>query len=467
MAFSTVQFLFVFLPLCLAVYYLLPRRLRPLVLAGFTAVFFAWAGVRATLLLLVFAAANWLWGLLLQRRPHKALLALGVVGDVALLLLYKYAAFFATSVNAALPGALPVIQLALPLGLSFYVFTAIGYLVDVYAGRCQALRSPVRFFVFLCFFGHGPSGPIVRCGQQAPQLAALCEKGRTTPALFCYGIKRFCYGLAKKAIIADQLALIYGKVTAVPAATLPAPLLLLGYAAFMLQLYYDFSGYSDMAIGIGAFFGLDLPENFDYPYLSRSISEYWRRWHMTLTGWFRDFVYIPLGGSRRGTARTSLNLLVVFTLTGLWHGAAWQYVVFGLVHGTLCCIERLFLRKALDRLPLLGHLYTITALLLSLTIFGAPGLGEGLAALQGILTWQTGVAGYTLAAFADTKLLAILAVAVLLCGPLQALCPKWREDLRSKEPFGLPTMAVLFALLFFGIMRVTAGTYSAFIYFQF
>ena len=219
------------------------------------------------------------------------------------------------------------------------------------AGRVEPARNPVRFFVFLAFFGHGPSGPIVRYGQQLPQLDPRAEARRVTLERFCYGIKRLVFGLAKKAVIADQLALIYQRVTSVPAATLPAPILVLGYAAYMMQLYFDFSGYSDMAIGIGAFFGLELPENFNYPYLARTVGEYWRRWHITLSSWFRDYVYIPLGGSRCSTARTCRNLLVVFVLTGLWHGAAWQYVVFGLLHGLLLCAERLGLRSLLEKLP--------------------------------------------------------------------------------------------------------------------
>ena len=236
----------------------------------------------------------------------------------------------------------------------------------------------------------------------------------------------------------------------------------------MMQLYFDFSGYSDMAIGIGEFFGITLPENFDYPYLACSIGEYWRRWHMSLSGWFRDYVYIPLGGSRCRLRRTCLNLLIVFTLTGLWHGAAWQYVVFGLLHGLILCAERLGLRRALERLPrFFGHLYTVMVLWLTLVIFGAPGLKEGLAALWGIFTWQSGAKGYTLAAFADAKLLLILAVYFLLCGPLQALRPKLKEALYARKAPSLAGAAGLLALLFFGLMRVTAGTYSAFIYFQF
>lgn len=268
-------------------------------------------------------------------------------------------------------------------------------------------KSPFRFTVFLAFFGHGPSGPIVRYGQQAPQLDP-CGQARCVSAdRFCYGIKRLVLGLAKKAIIADQLALIYAKVAAVPAATLPAPILVLGYTAYMMQLYFDFSGYSDMAIGIGEFFGITLPENFDYPYLACSVGEYWRRWHISLSGWFRDYLYIPLGGSRCRLRRTCLNLLIVFTLTGLWHGAAWQYVVFGLLHGVILCLERLGLGQLLNQMPkFFRHLYTVAVLWATLIIFGAPGLREGLAAWRGILTWQErgprvyagGLCGYQAAA---------------------------------------------------------------------
>lgn len=469
MAFSSVQFLFVFLPLALAAYYLLPRPARNAVLCLFSLVFFAWSGLRGAALLVGLAALNWLGGLALKQIPaKKPLLTLLILADLGVLAVFKYAGFAAESVNALFPGLLPVLAPALPLGISFYVFTAIGYCIDVAAGHVQPARSPLRFFVFLAFFGHGPSGPIVRYGQQAPMLDPRGEPRRVTADRFCYGIKRFVFGLSKKALIADQLALIYQRVTSVPASTVPAPYLVLGYVAYMLQLYFDFSGYSDMAIGIGSFFGLDLPENFDYPYLSQSVGEYWRRWHISLSSWFRDYLYFPLGGSHCSTARTCRNLLIVFILTGLWHGAAWQYVAFGLLHGLLLCLERLGLRRLLEKLPAaVRHLYTVVVLWLTLILFGAPGLAQSLGAWAGIFRWQSGAPGYTLAAFADGKLLLILAAAVLLCGPVQALFPRLKEALYTRKAPGLPMMAGLLVLLFFSLMRVTAGTYSAFIYFQF
>lgn len=469
MAFSSVQFLFIFLPLSLAVYWLLPKALRNGALGAFSLLFFAWAGLKGAAVLLALAALTWLGGLLLEKLPRKKpLLVLLITVHLAVLALFKYAGFAARSVNALVPDLLPVFAPALPLGISFYIFTAIGYLADVANGKVKAARSPFRFFVFLAFFGHGPSGPIVRYDQQLPYLDAKAAERQVSLDRFCYGIKRLVLGLAKKALIADQLALIYARVTSVPAATLPAPALVLGYLAYMMQLYFDFSGYSDMAIGIGEFFGITLPENFEYPYLACSVGEYWRRWHISLSSWFRDYVYIPLGGSRCRLRRTCLNLLIVFALTGLWHGAAWQYVVFGLLHGIILCMERLGLRRALEQLPrLFRHLYTVVLLWLTLVIFGAPGLSEGLAVLKGIFTWQSGAKGYTLAAFADTKLLLILAASFLLCGPVQALCPKLKAALYAKKAPSPAGMAGLLVLLFLGLMRVTAGTYSAFIYFQF
>ena len=257
MAFSSVQFLFIFLPLSLAVYWLLPKALRNGALGAFSLLFFAWAGLKGAAILLALAAVTWLGGLLLEKLSRKKpLLILLIAAHLAVLAAFKYAGFAARSINALVPDLLPVFAPALPLGVSFYVFTAIGYLADVSCGKVAAARSPFRFFVFLAFFGHGPSGPIVRYDQQLPCLDAKAAERQVSLDRFCYGIKRFVLGLAKKAIIADQLALIYSRVTSVPAATVPAPALVLGYLAYMMQLYFDFSGYSDMAIGIGSFFGL-------------------------------------------------------------------------------------------------------------------------------------------------------------------------------------------------------------------
>ena len=469
MGFSSVQFLFVFLPLALAVYHLLPARARNGVLAAFSLLFCLWAGVRYALLLAVFALVHWAFGLALARpaRP-RGLLALAVVLDLALLAFFKYEGFFAANLNALLPGALPVLELALPLGLSFYTFQGISYCVDVARGEVAPERNPLRLYLYLAFFAHVSSGPILRYGDQAAALDPASAQRRVDADRFAYGIKRFVLGLAKKTLIADQLALLHGAVAGTDAAGLPAPALLLGYAAYAVQLYYDFSGYSDMAVGLGEMFGLTMPENFDYPFLSRSVGEFWRRWHITLGAWFRRYLYFPLGGSRCSLPRTCLNLLVVFLATGLWHGAAWQYLAFGLWHGVWICAERLGLSKLLDRLPrAVSHLYLVLVMQVGFVFFGAPGLAQALVALRGILTWQAGAPGMTLAPFADPKLLLLLAAGIALSGPVQALAPRLRSWLRGRAAPGAAGAAVLLLLLLAGIMRSTAGNYTAFIYFQF
>ena len=377
MGFSSVQFLFVFLPLALAVYFVLPARTRNAVLGVFSLGFCAWAGIRYSLLLVAFALVHWGFGLVLGRHPRRGGLGAMVAADLLLLGFFKYAGFLAETANA-LPGvALPVLSLALPLGISFYTFQGISYCVDVYRGTVRPERNPLRLYLYFACFAHVSSGPIVRYGFQSAALDPKAPERRVSLDRMYKGIRRFVLGLGKKTLIADQLALVYTAASGTDAARLPGPVLLLGYAAFAVELYYDFSGYSDMAIGLGEMFGLPLPENFDYPYLSRTVGEFWRRWHITLGAWFRDYLYFPLGGSRRGLGRTCLNLLIVFACTGFWHGAAWSYLAFGLWHGVLSCAERLGLGKALDRAPRwVAHLYMALAVFVGFTFFGAPAWGR-------------------------------------------------------------------------------------------
>ena len=321
-----------------------------------------------------------------------------------------------------------------------------------------------RLLLYLTFFPKAAQGPLCRYGEFSAQLDARAVTADNLNA----GGTRLIFGLGKKALLSSAAGAIAQEAFSLPSSALSPVYAWTGAICYALQIYFDFSGYTDLALGLALLFGFTLPENFDHPYMANSVTDFWRRWHMSLSSWFRDYVYIPLGGSRCRLRRTCLNLLIVFALTGLWHGAAWQYVVFGLLHGIILCMERLGLRRALEQLPrLFRHLYTVVLLWLTLVVFGAPGLSEGLAVLKGIFTWQSGAKGYTLAAFADTKLLLILAASFLLCGPVQALCPKLKAALYAKKAPSPAGMAGLLVLLFLGLMRVTAGTYSAFIYFQF
>ena len=479
MAFSSVQFLFVFLPLALAVYWICPKRLRNIVLGAFSLLFFAWAGLKGAAVLVLLACINWLGGLWLGWLAHKKpLLAVLVLLDLAVLGGFKYAGFAAESINAVVPGLLPVLSPALPLGISFYVFTAIGYCVDVAAGRAEPEKSPFKFAVFLAFFGHGPSGPIVRYNQQAPQLDPRSEARKVDLDRFSYGIKRLILGLAKKAIIADQLALIYAKVASVPAATLPAPILILGYTAYMMQLYFDFSGYSDMAIGIGEFFGITLPENFDVPYQALTIRGFWKGWHITMTRFFTRYLYIPLGGSRKGTSRTCVNTIIIFLASGLWHGADWSFVVWGGLHGIAMVADRL-LGSRLEKVhPALSWTVTFAYVNLCWIFFRADSIHQALSMGKAIArcnfgalsdqftdnfqlalpAWIGREMGITLPRLALLMFLAFTAFALVFC--LQEKPVKNRKFVMTGKKGVLAGV-----LLFWSI--ISLGTVTQFIYSNF
>ena len=468
MLFSSATFLFAFLPVVALLYYLIPKRCtaaRNLFLTGASLLFYAWGEPRFVLVMLLVIVSSWLFACKIEasaKSARKGFLLVAVSVDLTVLFVFKYLGFFTENLNRLPFVRLPVPQITLPIGISFFTFQAISYVVDVYRGEA-AQKSLWDVMLYIAFFPQLIAGPIVRYSDFADQIHNRQESLQN----WNRGGYRFAIGLGKKVILSNNLAYVADAAFS-SVGNLSFSMAWIGAVGYSLQLYFDFSGYSDMAIGLGQMFGFHFLENFNYPFISRSITELWRRWHISLGSWFRDYVYIPLGGSRCRLRRTSLNLLIVFALTGLWHGAAWQYVVFGLLHGIILCMERLGLRRALEQLPrLFRHLYTVVLLWLTLVIFGAPGLPEGLAVLKGIFTWQSGAKGYTLAAFADTKLLLILAASFLLCGPVQALCPKLKAALYAKKAPSPAGMAGLLVLLFLGLMRVTAGTYSAFIYFQF
>ena len=468
MLFSSATFLFAFLPVVALLYYLIPKRCtaaRNLFLTGASLLFYAWGEPRFVLVMLLVIVSSWLFARKIEasaKSARKGFLLVAVSVDLTVLFVFKYLGFFTENLNRLPFVRLPVPQITLPIGISFFTFQAISYVVDVYRGEA-AQKSLWDVMLYIAFFPQLIAGPIVRYSDFADQIHNRQESLQN----WNRGGYRFAIGLGKKVILSNNLAYVADAAFS-SVGSLSFSMAWIGAVGYSLQLYFDFSGYSDMAIGLGQMFGFHFLENFNYPFISRSITELWRRWHISLGSWFRDYVYIPLGGSRCRLRRTCLNLLIVFALTGLWHGAAWQYVVFGLLHGIILCMERLGLRRALEQLPrLFRHLYTVVLLWLTLVIFGAPGLSEGLAVLKGIFTWQSGAKGYTLAAFADTKLLLILAASFLLCGPVQALCPKLKAALYAEKAPSPAGMAGLLVLLFLGLMRVTAGTYSAFIYFQF
>jgi len=346
MLFSEPVFVFLFLPLLLLGYALTPRAAQNTLLLLASLLFYAWGEGFFVLVMLGSIAFNYLVGLLLEagrgrRRLRPLALLLGVAGNLALLIVFKYAGFLVTNLNLLLAGlklpALPVPALHLPIGISFFTFQAMSYVIDVYRDRIPVQKHPLRIALYIALFPQLIAGPIVRYQHIARQLT---RRVVTRPGL-AEGIRRFILGLGKKMLLANVLAVPVDKIFAIPAHQLTTSVAWLGVVCYALQIYFDFSGYSDMAIGLGRMFGFRFLENFRYPYLARTITDFWRRWHISLSSWFRDYVYIPLGGNRRGPLRTYRNLVIVFLLCGLWHGASWTFVAWGLFHGLFLAIERL------------------------------------------------------------------------------------------------------------------------------
>ena len=369
MVFSSLPFLFLFLPAVLLVSHLLPFRLRNGFLLLANLVFYAYGEPVYVLIMIGSILVNFFCGLAIGgakgQGSRKAALVLGIILNLAALGVFKYAGLFTGTLRhiPALSG-LPEVKLALPIGISFYTFQAMSYSIDVYRGDAQAQRSPVNFAVYVTLFPQLIAGPIVRYKDVAAQI----DGHRAPPSQFARGIRMFAVGLGKKVLIANQMGLLWDALRPGAAANGVIPAWV-GIIAYTFQIYFDFSGYSDMACGLGNMLGLRFMRNFDYPYISASVTEFWRRWHISLSTWFRDYVYIPLGGSRAGKGRTILNLLVVWFLTGMWHGASWNFILWGLYYFVILVIEKTFLLKRLERAPALGRVYTMLLVILGWVLF--------------------------------------------------------------------------------------------------
>ena len=370
MVFSDSVFICVFLPIVLAGYYICPKRLRNSFLLLVSLVFYAWGEPKYVFLMMFSIAINYAFGLLLDRnrknvRLSKALLALSVVIDIGLLCVFKYTDFVITNLNRAFNADIGLVNLALPIGISFYTFQAMSYTIDVYRDDVKVQRNILDFGMYITMFPQLIAGPIVRYSDVEAQL-----KERSVSAEdFASGICRFVVGLGKKVLLANQIGALWDQIYALGGET-SVLMAWLGAIAYTFQIYFDFSGYSDMAIGLGRIFGFKFPENFRYPYESKSITEFWRRWHITLSTWFKEYLYIPLGGNRKGMARQILNLLIVWTLTGFWHGAGWNFVMWGLYYFLLLVLEKLFMLKVLDKLPaFVRHIYALFIIVIGWVIF--------------------------------------------------------------------------------------------------
>ena len=461
MIFSSIPFLYYFLPAVLAVYFLTPRRGKNAVLLLASLLFYGWGEPKLLWLMVFTIVVFYLCGLAIgraeTRRGKKLWLIVSIAVGVGLLGLFKYADFFLSSVNAVTGLSIPLLKLALPVGISFYTFQSLSYTIDVYRGRVPPQKNPISFGAYVALFPQLIAGPIVRYSDVARELEQRTHSWENVGL----GLRRFIVGLSKKVILADNLAML---ARLYRESGNPSVLFAWMYAiAFTLNIYFDFSGYSDMAIGLGRIFGFHFPENFDYPYLSGSVTEFWRRWHKTLGSWFRDYVYIPLGGNRVEKKRWVCNILTVWMLTGLWHGAAWNFVLWGLLFAALLLVEKGL--PGLQKLPgALRHGYVLLAVCLSFVLFNADTLsqaGGDFSALFGFagLPLTTAETGYHLRSYAPLLLAACVGATPLVKRGAQKL-----EQYRSVQILE-PLLWVVLALI--STAYLVDGSFSPFLYFRF
>jgi len=465
MVFSSIVFLFIYLPVVLAVYYLVPVRHRNVWLFAVNMVFYGWGEPVYILLMLFSICLNYVNGRLIgqyrleQPGKAKAVLIVNTVVNLALLVFFKYFDLITQSINAVFGTSLPLLGLALPIGISFYTFQTMSYPIDVYRGDSDVQKNFISFGTFVALFPQLIAGPIVRYKDVASQLNYRANSLQQ----FASGIERFIQGLAKKVLIANNLGLLWDVYSATGSAELTVVGAWMGALAFSLQLYFDFSGYSDMAIGLGRMLGFDFLENFNYPYISRSVTEFWRRWHISLGTWFRDYLYIPLGGNRRGLPRQLLNILIVWALTGLWHGANWTFLIWGLYYAVFLLVEKSFLLKKLEKFPIIGHVYTIFVAVCGWVIFQLDSIQE--AAVYYKAMFGFGKAGFIsdMDLFYGKSYLIMLIIAVIAATPLlRTIFQRFSPRIK-----GILTPILVLAVLIVSTAYLVDATYNPFLYFRF
>lgn len=467
MLFSSIPFLFYFLPCVLILYLIAPKCLKNTVLLLSSLVFYAWGEPRYVIWMLLAITLGYIFGLLIERfkekkRISKLFMILSVASSLAMLGYFKYVDFFIGNFNAITGLSVPLLKIALPIGISFYTFQILSYTVDVYRGDVAAQKNPIDLAAYVALFPQLIAGPIVRYSDVAEQLKSRTHSFEKT----ALGARRFMIGLGKKILIANILGELCDTFRASDDKSV---LFFWLYAvAYSLHIYFDFSGYSDMAIGLGKLFGFDFLENFNYPYISASITEFWRRWHMSLGSWFRDYVYIPLGGNRVSRLRHLFNIFVVWMLTGFWHGAAWNFIVWGLFFAVLLMVEKLWLLKYLKKSRVLSHIYVVVLIIISFVIFDASSMGQAFSYIGSMF----GAGGYPLV---STEFLyyfrsygVVLILGIIGATPL----PKklWNRIAATNIGSNIMTFAepiALSALLLCCSAYLVDGSYNPFLYFRF
>ncbi len=468
MLFSSPIFIFLFLPLVFFTYQFVPRRFKNLHLLIASLIFYSLGEQKLALVLIVSTLTNYFLAKKLTKgKAKKKILIIGVIFNLGILISFKYLSFFTLNINILASyfqiPPLNIPSLPLPLGVSFYTFHTLSYLFDIYRKKAKPAKSIIDFALYVSFFPQLIAGPIIRYHDISSQLV----KRIVTNDKLQYGITRFIQGLAKKVLIANSIGLVADAIFASPVANLNPALAWFGVICYALQIYFDFSGYSDMAIGLGKMFGFDILENFNYPYISQSITEFWRRWHISLSNWFKDYVYIPLGGNRGGTLKTVRNLMIVFLLCGFWHGASWNFIVWGASQGGFLVIERLGLKKITDSLwwPL-RHVYALTIILISWVFFRSISLDYALHFIAKLFNLgQNSSPTLNINIYLTPQFILILVLGVIFCTPIWQKLQNKRFSLTPAFNFTYHTLLIFLFLL--TLMHLATATYSPFIYFRF
>ena len=466
MLFSSIPFLYYFLPVVLIAYYLVPKSVKNMVLLLASLVFYGWGEPVYVFLMLGTIGLGYVFGILIEKFRNtpwaKVCMIISVSTSLAFLGYFKYANFFLTNFSVATGISMPVLKVALPIGISFYTFQLVSYIIDVYWGQVAAQKDFISLATYITMFPQLIAGPIVRYSDVEQQL----KHRSITFDKIVYGIRRFALGLGKKILIANVLGEFCATFKTVDEKSV---VFYWGYAiAVSLQIYFDFSGYSDMAIGLGSMLGFRFIENFNYPFISKSATEFWRRWHMSLGTWFRDYVYIPLGGSRCSLPKHLLNVFVVWMLTGFWHGAEWVFIIWGLYFGVWLILEKLFLLKWLEKRNVVGHIYILLLVIFSFVLFDSAGLADALSVAGSMLglggvPFMTEITGYYLKSY-----LIMFIIAMVGATPL----PKMLVTKAAKSPVITKALAVLEPVVMIGILIVATGylvdgSFNPFLYFRF
>lgn len=475
MVFSSLTFLYIFLPIVLIIYYIVPKKCRNLFILISGLFFYAWGEPIYVVIMIASTLIDYFAGLVIykagdRKTPRRLALIVSVVMNLSLLGFFKYSGFIVENINNIFGTSYGEPTSLLPIGISFFTFQSMSYTIDLYRGNINVQKNPITFAAFVTLFPQIVAGPIVRYEDIATELDDRIVDIDT----IWNGVLQFAAGLGKKVLIANNIGVVWDNIKAMELSELPTATAWLGIGAFTLQIYFDFSGYSDMAIGIGKMLGFHFPKNFDYPYMSRSISEFWRRWHMTLSAWFKSYVYFPLGGSRKGLKRTIFNLAIVWLLTGIWHGASWNFILWGVLYGVLIIFEKLvktFLQNKnrlyiLDKIPsLIKRLYTIMLVMLGWVLFDTSTVSEAFSYMGRMFNLSNGFYdSYTIYVLINFGVLFVIAVIGSTNIPKRAIDAIGKKLPAVKNYGGVIFMAAV--LLLSTAYLVDAG-YNPFLYFNF